>query len=443
MILFTDGKHDVRGVPVSAVQPARDRLFGNRSPFALLPVGMGLDPASRTVLASGLKALQISRDMPACASGVVFDWPQVVFETPDDAGNAVAVALQDATCTFSVAPTPSPTPAPTPAAVKGIQVTAGDGHVDVQWTAAVAPSAGPPIVDYTVHCRAGAGDWIESKEGVSLEPKATVDGLTNGTAYTCEVAAIGASGAGPWTAAVTPVAPLGRPAPPAKPSVEAANRAVLVKVAPAPSAAISKYHYECSGDNGDTWPAAIDGSADGAPARIGDLTNGVAYLCRAFAANEIGVSDASPVSDLIKPCGSAVDCNPIILPAIGVLGLLLLGGLLLALVAIFRGRPTGYVVAVVDVVHTANIGHGSNLGIGFVRTPDSRLVSGIVADHGKQADVRIRKLRGGRFAVKDRTGSHVVEDGEAVVVADSVGTRHSLVLHAFATNTASRVAGHR
>jgi hypothetical protein len=36
-----------------------------------------------------------------------------------------------------------------------------------------------------------------------------------------------------------------------------------------------------------------------------------------------------------------------------------------------------------------------------------------------------------------------VDDGEAVVVADSVGVRHSLVLHAFATNAASRVANRR
>src|SRR4249919_1138301 len=47
MILFTDGKHDVKGVPASAVQPARNRLFGSRTPFALLPVGMGLDPKER------------------------------------------------------------------------------------------------------------------------------------------------------------------------------------------------------------------------------------------------------------------------------------------------------------------------------------------------------------------------------------------------------------
>ena len=101
LILFTDGKHEVQGVPVSRVQPARDRLFGSRSPFALLPVGMGLNPTERDALESGLVNLRIIREMPACVSGAQFDWPQVVFESPDDAGNAVAVALQDATCTFT------------------------------------------------------------------------------------------------------------------------------------------------------------------------------------------------------------------------------------------------------------------------------------------------------------------------------------------------------
>ena len=70
-------------------------------------------------------------------------------------------------------------------------------------------------------------------------------------------------------------------------------------------------------------------------------------------------------------------------------------------------------------------------------------MTGIVADRGSHADVRIRKLRGGRFEVRDKTGRHVVTDGEAVVVADSIGVRHSLVLHAFDTNAASRVASRR
>ena len=53
--------------------------------LALLPVGMGLDPKKRDALAAGLLSLRIVNDMPACVSGETFDWPQVVFDSPDDA----------------------------------------------------------------------------------------------------------------------------------------------------------------------------------------------------------------------------------------------------------------------------------------------------------------------------------------------------------------------
>ncbi|HEX2754449.1 MAG TPA: fibronectin type III domain-containing protein [Candidatus Limnocylindrales bacterium] len=441
MILFTDGKHDVKGVPVSQVHVALERLFGSRSPFALLPVGMGLDPKKRSALTSGLEGLRIIRDMPACISGATFDWPQVVFQTADQAGNAVAVALQDATCTFTAAPTPTPTPVPTPAAVKGIRLTAGDGRIELTWTPAAATAA--PIVDYAVRCRAGDGDWIESTEGVSLEPTATIEGLTNGTAYQCEVAAVGPSAAGPWTASAGSVTPFGRPAAPAKPSVEALNHALRIAVTPAGGQDVTSYHYECSSDQGGTWPATVDAAPDDTSGQIGNLTNGVDYTCRAFAKNALGQSEASPLSDAVKPCGSTLECNSLLLPVLGGLGLLLAGGVLVALVALLRGRNLGHVVAVVDVVHTANVGHGSHLGIAFVRAPDTRKVTGIVADRGSHADLRIRRLRGGRFEVRDKVGRHVTADGEAVVVVDSVGVKHGLVLQAFATNAASRVASRR
>src|SRR5450759_851842 len=315
LILFTDGKHDVQGVPVSQVQFVRDRLFGSRSPFALLPVGMGLDLKERDALETGLVRLRIIRDMPACISGTAFDWPQVVFESPEEAGNAVAVALQDATCTFTVAPSPSPTPmptpAPTPGVVQGIRLTARDGRIELTWAPPAATPA--PIVDYRIRCHAGDGDWIESKEGVSLETGATVEGLTNGTAYQCEVAAVGASSEGAWTAATTTATPNGLPAAPRKPSVEALDRALRISVTPDDGAGASGYHYECSGDKGGTWPGGVDvTSADNTTAQIGNLTNGVEYVCRAFAANAIGLSDASPISDAVRPCGSILECNSVL-----------------------------------------------------------------------------------------------------------------------------------
>ena len=445
LILFSDGRHDVEGVPISEVQPVHQRLFGSRSPLAVLPVGMGLDPDQRDALEAGLQRLQVTRDMPACVSGTVFDWPQVVFESADEAGNAVAVALQNATCTFTVAPVatprPSPTAAPPAIAVRALRLTPGDGRVELAWTGPAVTSA--PVLDYRIRCRAGEDDWIESKEGVSTETRATIEGLTNGTEYRCEVAAVAASATGPWTAAGAPVTPQGLPTTPGKPVVEALDGALQVSAAAIEGPPLSGYHYECSSDGGATWPAQVDiGSAANTSGRIGNLTNGVAYVCRAFASNAIGLSAASPLSDPVRPCASFLDCNALAVPILGVLGLVLAGGLLAAFVALFRGRTRGYVVAVVDVVHVANLGHGSRLGIAFVRDPARRL-TGIVADRGPTADIRIRQLRGDRFEVTDRLGTRIATSGEPIVASDPVGVRHQLVLRAFATNPASAVTSRR
>ncbi len=445
VILFTDGKHDVKGVPASLVQPTRDRLFGARTPFALLPVGMGIDPKQRRALTDGLERLRITRDMPPCVSGATFDWPTVSFDSADRAGNAVAVALQDATCTFTVAPTPTPPPAPTPAAVSNIHLTAGDARIELAWTpaAATAGSAGasaPPATGYQARCRpqGGSGDWVVSAAS-GTKATAVIEGLTNGQAYECEVSAVGATNTGDWTAASDTATPVGRPATPPKPTVEGLNAAVRI-AEPAGAPGVDRYLYECSADNGATWPATVDAAAEDPSTELTDLTNGTEYVCRASAKNAVGVSDVSPVSDSVRPCGSALQCNPLILPIVGGITAVLLGAILLMMLAVIRGRPKGHVVAVVDVVHTANVGHGSKLGIAFTRGPDHRTVTSIVADTGRKAEVRISRLRGDRFEVRDRVGKHMVADGDAVVIIDGVGVRHSLVLRAFATNAASEVA---
>ncbi|MFL5671971.1 MAG: fibronectin type III domain-containing protein, partial [Chloroflexota bacterium] len=409
VILFTDGKHDVNGVPVSQVQPTRDRLFGSRTPFALLPVGMGLDPKEKGALTAGLQKLRITRDMPPCVSGATFDWPQVVFDTPAQAGNAVAVALQDATCTFTVAPTPEPTAEPTPAApaipaIRGIAVTPGDGQVQVTWAPFAAGATGvDKIIDYHVRCRpSDGGDWIMSTEGASLASARVVTGLTSGTAYQCEVAPVTAAGEGPFTPATGTVTPIGKPAPPEKPSVEALNGAVLVRLAAAPGA--TSTHVECSPDGGATWPSVIDVAGGADPnVQLPGLANGTEYVCRAIAVNAVGQSDPSPVSDIARPCSSALDCNPVLAPVLGVLGLALLIGAALVIFALVRSRPRGYVLAVVDVVHTANLGYGSTIGIGFVRDPVTKRVTEVVSDKGKTAEVRIRHTKNG-FIVRDRHG---------------------------------------
>jgi hypothetical protein len=356
LILFSDGKHDVAGVPVGEVAAAQERLFGDRAPFALLPVGMGLDPADRADLEAGLLRLQTIREMPACASGTAFEWPQVVFNSADTAGTAVAVALQNATCTFTVAPTAAPTASP---------------------TARPTPE---------------------------------------------------------------PVTPPAEPSAPGKPAVEAMNGAVKVSVGHADGSVATEYRYECSADDGATWPAEADAdvvAGGDTSAQVGGLTNGIPYVCRAFAANDGGVSDASPLSDAVRPCGTFLDCLNLPVPIIVVIGVVLAGSIVTALIFLIRGRRRSYVVAVVDVVHTANLGGGSSLGIKFER--HGRDIDGILAARGPDADIRIHRLRGGRFKVTDRRGAHTAESGESIVIVDSTGARHELVLRAFAGKAASSV----
>ena len=134
-------------------------------------------------------------------SGTTFEWPNVVFNSPDAAGNAVAAALQAATCTFTVAPTEPPTtPAPpaAPGAPRDIRLTPGDGFIDMAWS---PPAEGADAVtDYRARCTSDDGT-IESAEGVSTQPGARVEGLEQGREYRCEVATVTAAGDGDWVAA--------------------------------------------------------------------------------------------------------------------------------------------------------------------------------------------------------------------------------------------------
>ena len=203
---------------------------------------------------------------------------------------------------------------------------------------------------------------------------------------------------------------------------------------------MSDYRFECSNDNGaDLAPGSRRRRADQAAAEIRNLTNGSAYVCRAFAANTAGISDASSLSDVVRPCASLLDCNPVVAPALGILMAVLLAGILAAIVALYRDRTRGYVVAVVDVVHTANLGYGSRLGMRFERTDAQGAVTGVASDRSRKADVRIRHRGGDQFEVRDRVARYVTTSGQPVVVVDLLGTRHHLILRRFRGATASAV----
>lgn len=85
--------------------------------------------------------------------------------------------------------------------------TAGDGEVELTWT---APTGGSTPTDYIIqHSSDGGASWTTFSDGVSTATTATVTGLTNGTGYIFRIIAVNALGQGPAGSAsgtITPAA---------------------------------------------------------------------------------------------------------------------------------------------------------------------------------------------------------------------------------------------
>jgi hypothetical protein len=115
--------------------------------------------------------------------------------------------------TASVLGTTTVTPSGLPAAPTLTATPGGppNGHVALTWT--TPDDGGTPITGYQVQCRpTGTATWTTyptSGVGTSL----TVTGLQPRTPYECEVAAVNANGAGPWSAPAeaTPLGPISAP----------------------------------------------------------------------------------------------------------------------------------------------------------------------------------------------------------------------------------------
>lgn len=88
-----------------------------------------------------------------------------------------------------------------------VTATPGNAQATVNWTAP-AENGGYAITDYAVQFSSNGGtSWTTFSDGTSTATSATVTGLTNGTAYVFRVAAINATGTGPYSSATSSVTP--------------------------------------------------------------------------------------------------------------------------------------------------------------------------------------------------------------------------------------------
>jgi hypothetical protein len=98
-------------------------------------------------------------------------------------------------------------PKTVPGVPTGVTGTAGDTQVVLTWTAP-ASNGGVAITDYIVQYSSDNGlTWQTFNDGISTTASATVTGLTNGTAYKFQVAAVNSVGQGSYSSVSTASTP--------------------------------------------------------------------------------------------------------------------------------------------------------------------------------------------------------------------------------------------
>ncbi len=199
---------------------------------------------------------------------------------------------------------PAVTPRTVPTVPTSLTGTAANGQVSLSW---IAPSSngGSAITDYAIrYVNSGGIRWFTVPRTASTASAATVTGLTNGTAYEFQVAAVNGAGAGVWSSFSPIVTPRTTPAVPTSVAGTAGNGQVLLNWA-APSSnggsTITDYTIQYSRNGGTSWSTFAHSPSTATAATVTGLTNGTSYLFQVAAVNIVGTSSQSMSSAAVTP----------------------------------------------------------------------------------------------------------------------------------------------
>ena len=202
-----------------------------------------------------------------------------------------------------------------PAPPARVRVTAGNGQMLVEWSAA----AGATV--YLVQWKAQSAPCCWSRRQTD-QTSYTISGLTNGTMYAVRVRAANDGGESDWSPAVTgtPTAP---PRAPTQVQATAGDRHLRVDWSAVPDATRYELQWRTESEG---YRSSRQRTIDTPYAVIGNLTNGTPYTVRVRARNVGGESDWSPEVTGTPQSDAGPEPVPA-LPMAGVagLGLLLLG----------------------------------------------------------------------------------------------------------------------
>ena len=183
-------------------------------------------------------------------------------------------------------------PATVPSAPIIGKVESANAGASVLFTAGA--TNGSSITEYTASCTSGNGGASGSDSGTAAP--VTVTGLTNGSIYTCTVAATNAVGTGPFSAvshtfvAGQPTAPTDARVVPGSAPGTTGPLKVLFSAAFSNGSPITSYGVSCESTNGGA-PGSQTGAAS--PITVAALTTGKTYNCTVVATNARGTSFSS------------------------------------------------------------------------------------------------------------------------------------------------------
>ncbi|MBT0774216.1 fibronectin type III domain-containing protein [Kineosporia sp. J2-2] len=180
-----------------------------------------------------------------------------------------------------------------PGAPTGLTGTGGVSQVGLRWKAPTS-TGGAAISDYIVQYRlSSVSSWSTFADGTSTTLAATVTGLTNGSAYTFQVAAKNSAGTGAYSSTVSATPAATAPgAPTGVGVVSGAGQLNVSWTAPASSGgtAISDYVIQYKLVSASSWTTFADGTSTSTSAVVKPLTNGSSYDVRVAAVNSSGTS---------------------------------------------------------------------------------------------------------------------------------------------------------
>jgi alpha-tubulin suppressor-like RCC1 family protein len=190
----------------------------------------------------------------------------------------------------------SATPSGPPSAPSGVSAASGNGTVSLSWTAP-SSNGGLAITGYAVSYSPNSGTtWsTATSDTASTSTSYTVTGLTNGTAYVFDVAAINAAGTGSYSTTSTAVTPSTVPgAPTGATATAGSSQASVTWTAPASTGGSAITGYTVT-----STPGSLSCTTATTACTVTGLTNGTAYAFAVVATNADGTGLASAPSTSI------------------------------------------------------------------------------------------------------------------------------------------------